>query len=114
MAAGQQEPGWVITQPHTIVPGSWSDTELLHRSCVLISTSTGVLEDSRESPQQEHQVSKGDVKLGLESDVARGQCQGLHTVLMAEGHKNREEHGKREKGRWWQVLELAGRDPSKE
>lgn len=84
MAAGQQEPGWVITQPHTILPGSWSDTELLHISCGLTSTSTGALEDSRESPQQKHQVSKGDVKLGLESDVTRGRCQGLHIVLMAE------------------------------
>lgn len=41
-------------------------------------------------------VPKGDAKLGLESDVARGQCQGLHRALMAEGHKNREENGKRE------------------
>lgn len=112
MAAGQQESEWVSTQPHTIFPGSWSDTELLHISRVLSSTSRGVREDSRGSPQQEHQVPKAGVNLRLVSDVAREQCQGLHSALMAKGYKNREEHGKREKG-GQQVWELAGWDFSK-
>lgn len=96
MAAGQEHgrrPAGVRVGYHA---ASHCTSRILHVSCVLASTSTEVLEDPRGCPQQEHQVPKGDAKLGLEFDVARGQCQGLHRALMAEGHKNREENGKRE------------------
>lgn len=91
-------------------------SRVLHLACVPTSMCAG---RSTGSPQQKHRVPK-EVRSEV---IARGQCQGLHTVHMAQGQRSREEDGqgqnglsgawhlRRVYGRGW---ELAGRDPSEE
>lgn len=90
MAANQQQKsGWDFTPPLLIHPGSWLDTELLHTSCVPTSCAQGCW-----GPQENYQIPKGDVTLGMRSDVARGQMDS--NTKWPEGRKA-EDHGKVEK-----------------